>query len=97
MFIKTNSSWLKFESTKVLEINISMLFNLDFVNNTLLSCFFLFVLFIDLYFLISAVITPISTQIAELAIPIEILTKEAKVEMETNPVIVEIVISECSI
>ena len=74
-----------------------MLFNLDFVNNTLLSCFFLFVLFIDLYFLISAVITPISTQIAELAIPIEILTKEAKVEMETNPVIVEIVISECSI
>ena len=59
-----------------------MLFNLDFANNTILSCFFFlfFFLIIVLYFLI-------------LGIP----TKEAKAEMETHPVIKEIAISQCSI
>ena len=36
---------------------------------------------VDLYFLIPAVITQISTPIAELVIPTEIPTKEAKAEM----------------
>ena len=36
---------------------------------------------IDLYFLIPAVITQIFTSIAELVIPTEIPTKEAKAEM----------------
>ena len=36
-----------------------MLFNLDFANDTILLCFFLFYLIIDLYFLISAAIAAI--------------------------------------
>ena len=47
LFIKTNLSWLIFEFIKALEIKISILFNLDFANNTILSCFFFF-LIIDL-------------------------------------------------
>ena len=70
-----------------------MLFNLDFANNTILSCFFLFFLIIDLHFLILAVITQTFNPIVKLAIPIGIPTEEAKVEMETHPVIVEITIS----
>ena len=41
---------------KALEIKTSMPFNLDFANNTILSCFFFFFLIIDLYFLIPAAI-----------------------------------------
>ena len=67
-----------FESIKVLEIKSSMLFNLDFANNTILSCFFFFFLIIDLYFLTPAVIAQIFNPIAGLVIPIEIPTKEAK-------------------
>ena len=37
----------------------SMVLNLSFANNTILSCFFLFFLIIDLYFLIPVVITQI--------------------------------------
>ena len=47
LFIKTNSSWLITESIKTLEIKTSMLFNLDFANNTILSCFFFFFLITD--------------------------------------------------
>ena len=73
-----------------------MLFNFDFANNTLLNTtLFLFFLFIDLYFLIPAVITQMFNPIAELIIPIGFPTKEAKVEMEIHPVTVEIKISEC--
>ena len=57
----------------------------------------LFFLFFELYVLIPAVITQISTSIAEIVIPIEIPTKEAKAEIETHPVIIENIISECSI
>ena len=71
-----------------------MPFNLDFANNTIFSCFFLFFGNIDLYFLIPAVITQIFNPIVELSIPIGITTKEAKAGMETHPVIVEIAISE---
>ena len=74
-----------------------MLFNLDFANNTISSCFFFFLLISDLYFLIPAVITQIFNPIAELVIPTGIPTKEAKAEMETHPVIVKITISESSI
>ena len=58
-----------------------MLLNLDFANNIVSSCFFLFFLFIDLYFLSPVVITQIFNPIAEIVIPIAIPTKEAKVEM----------------
>ena len=74
-----------------------MLFNLDFAGNTILSCFCLFSLVIDLYFLITAVIAQISKLIAELVIPIVIPSKEAKPKMETQAVIVEPKIRKCSI
>ena len=50
---------------------------------------FLF-LFIDLYFSIPAVIAQIFNPIAELVTPIGTPTKEAKAEMETHPLTVEI-------
>ena len=73
-----------------------MLFNLDFASDIILSCFFLFVLFIDLHFIIPAVVTQIFNPVAELVIPIRIPTKEAKAEMETHSVIAEIKISDYS-
>ena len=57
----------------------------------------LFFFFFELHVLIPAVITQIFTSIAEIVIPIEIPIKEAKSEIETHPVIIEIIISECSI
>ena len=87
LFIKTNSSWLIFEAIKVLEIKTSMLFDLDFANNIVLSCFFF--LIIDKCFLIAAGITQIFYPTTELVIPIVIPTKEAEAEMETHPVLVE--------
>ena len=67
---------------KALEIKTSVLFNLNFANNTVLSCFFFFFLIIDLYFVIAAVIAQIFNPIAEIVIPTGIPTKEAKAEME---------------
>ena len=71
-----------------------MLFNFCFAHNTILSCFFLIFLIIDLYFLSPADITQIFNPIVELAIPIGIPTKEAEAEMETHPVILEVTISK---
>ena len=82
---------------KVLEIKTSMLFNLHFASNTILSCFFFFFLIIDLYLLITAVIEQFFYPIWELVIPIGIPTKKAKAEMETHPVTVETKISKCLI
>ena len=87
--MKTNSSWLIFESIKVWEIKTSMLFTLGLANKTNSSCFFYFFLNIDLYFLISAAIAQTFNPIAELVIPIELPSKKAKAEIEINPVIVE--------
>ena len=72
-----------------------MLFNLDFANNTVLSCFFF--LIIDLYFVIAAVIVHIFNPISELVIHIEIPNKEAKEEMEIHPAILEVKIRKSSI
>ena len=66
-----------------------MLFNLDFANNTILSCFFFFFLIFDLYFLIAAVIAQIINPTAELLIPIVIPAKESKEEIKIHPVIAE--------
>ena len=65
-----------------------MLFNLDFANNTVLWCFFFLIM--DLYFLISAAAAQIFYPIAELIIPIGILSKETKAESEINPVTAEV-------
>ena len=72
-----------------LQIKTSILFNLDFANNTILSWFFFFFLIIDLYFLIPAVIAQMFNLILELITPTEIPIKEAKAEIETHSVIVE--------
>ena len=61
-----------------------MVFNLDFANENVLPSFFLFFLIIDLYFLIPTVIKQIFNAIAELVIPIGILTKEGKVELQNK-------------
>ena len=66
-----------------------MLFDLYFANNTILSCFFFFFLINDLNLLIPAAIAQIFNPIAKLVIPIGIPSKEAKVENEIHPVIVE--------
>ena len=50
-----------------------MLFNLDFDNNTILSCYFFFFLIIDLYFLIPAAIAKVYKPIKK--------RKEAKAEI----------------
>ena len=63
-----------------------MWFNLDFANNTILSCYFFFFLIINLYFLIPAVITKIFNPIAELVILIGIPSKEVKTEIEIHEV-----------
>ena len=89
LFIKKNSQWLIFESIKASEIMTSMLYNLDFVNNPILSCFFLFFSIIDLCNLITAAIAQIFNPIAELLIPVRIPNKEAKTEIEIHPAIEE--------
>ena len=61
-----------------------MVFNLIFASDTILSCFFLFFLVIDLYFLIAAVNAQIFNPTAEVAIPIGMPTNKAKAEIETH-------------
>ena len=63
----------------------SILFNLDFSKNTILSCFFFFFVIIDLHFLSPAVIAQIFNPIVKLVVP----SKEAKAEIEIHPVTVE--------
>ena len=95
--MKTNSSWVVTEWIKAKEIKTSVLFNLVFAKNTMLSCFFFFFLISDLYFLIPAAIAQIFNPIAELVIPTGIPSKEAKAEIEIHPVMVEAKIRKFSI
>ena len=81
LIIQRHSSWIIFESIKAIEIKTSTLFNLDFANNTILSCFFHFFLIIDLYFVIPEAAAQIFNPIAELVIPIRIQIKEPKPEI----------------
>ena len=76
-----------------------MLFNSDFANNTILSCFFFFFLIINICFLIPAVIAQIFNPIAELVIPIGIPNKEPKAEIkiEIHLLTAEAKIRKCSI
>ena len=72
-----------------------MLLNLVFANNTILSCFHRFFLIIDLYLLIPAVAQQIFNPTAEHVMPIGILTKGAKPEIEKHSVTTEAKISKC--
>ena len=69
-----------YESIKALEIKTSMVCNLTFARNTMLPCFFSFFLFIDLYFLIPAVITQIFNPTANLQHKQQYLLKKQKLE-----------------
>ena len=66
----------------------SILANLGFADDSVLSYFFFFFFIFDLYFLIPAVIAQIFNPFAERLIPLGIPTKEVKAKMETHPVIV---------
>ena len=72
-----------------------MAFNLTRPSNTILSHLLLFFI-IDLYFLISAVITQIFIVASELVIPIGMATNKANAEIETQPVTLEAKIRKCS-
>ena len=72
------------------------MFNLNFPNDTNLSCFFFFYFIIDLYFLIAGVIVQIFIPIAELVIPTGTQNYEANEETETQPVTAEARINKCS-
>ena len=74
-----------------------MLFNLVFANDTILSCIFFFILIIDLYSLIPAVIAQIFHAIAELVVPIGIPSNEAKAKIEIRPVVAEAKVRKCSV
>ena len=74
-----------------------MLSNLDFANKTILSLLIFLFLIINLYFLITAIIAQIFNTIAELVILTGIAIKEAKAEVEIQPVILEAKIRRCSI
>ena len=73
-----------------------MVSNLYFASNTILSCFFLFFLSIDLVFSVTGVIAQIYDPIAEFVIPIVTPANEEKIEIETQSVVIEIKISKCS-
>ena len=64
-------------------IHLSIVLNLTFSNNHILSCFFFFFI-IDLYFLIPAVTAQMFIPTAELVIPTRTQTNEANAEIETQ-------------
>ena len=63
---------------------------LVFASNTILTYLFSFSLIIDSYFLIPVVIAQVFNSIAELVIPIGILGKEAKAQIEAHSVILHL-------
>ena len=68
-----------------------------FLSAQILSFYFLYFYTLQTYFLISEVIPQIFNPTLQIVIPIGIPTKEAKAEIETHPVTVEIKISKRSI
>ena len=81
-----------FESIKGLENRPSIVFNLSFPYNTVLSCFFFFCFIIGLYFeqtVIPAIIEQTFIPTTEFVILTGTQTNDANAEIETQPVIVE--------
>ena len=74
----------------------SIVSNLSFPSNSILSCFLLFFLIIDLYSLIPAVIAQIFIPTVELAIPTGTSTNEAKVDIETQSLTPKTKTKKCS-
>ena len=71
-----------------------LLFILDFVDNTIFSCFVFFFLIIDIYLLIRAAIAQIFNATTEL---VEIPSTKGKPETETHPLTAEAKIRKGSI
>ena len=82
---------------KTLEIRTSLVFNFDFANNTILSCFFFFRFIIYLHFLIPVVIAKSLIRTTELIILTGKQIYAANAKIETQPLITEDRISKCSI
>ena len=76
LFTEKILSWLIYHSIKVLEIRTSIVFNVLFPKNTILSCYSFFFLIIDLYFWIPAVIAQTFIPTAEIVIPTITQTNE---------------------
>ena len=79
-----------------LKIRTSIVFSVSFPNKTFLSCFFLVVFIIGLYFLIHAKIVQIFVLTEELISTTGIATDEANAEIKQQPVTAEAKISKCS-
>ena len=77
LFTEKILSWLIYHSIKVLEIRTSIVFNVLFPKNTILSCYSFFFLIIDLYFWIPAVIAQTFIPTAEIVIPTITQTNQA--------------------
>ena len=90
MFTETNSSELMYESIKTLGSRTSIVLNLAFPSNIILSCLVLLFFIIDLYFLTPVVIAQLLNSTAELAIPIRTPTNQANLEIEIQPLTAEI-------
>ena len=97
LFIKTNSSWLIFESIKALGIKTFMIFNLTFASTAISSrAFFIFFWLLTYKFLIPAVIAQTFSAIAELAVLTRIPSKDAKAEIEVHSLTVVAKMRKCS-
>ena len=72
---------------KCIIFNLALnVFNFAFANHTILSCFFLFFLIIDLYFFdFCSYYTHTFNPTTELVIPAGLPTNEANAEIETQP------------
>ena len=80
-----------------METRVSLKYFVNGCSNAILSWFFFFYLIIDLYSLIPAVITQLFIVAAKLVSLTGIPTLEAKAEIETHPVTVEVKIGKCSV
>ena len=83
LFTKTNLSWLIYESIKVLEIRVPIVFSSVFPNN-FISSYFLYFLIIDFYIFIPAEILQVLNLTEELLIPTGPQANEANAEFKHN-------------
>ena len=79
------------------EIKTLTVFNLFFANNSIWSSYFFSSLILDLHFLIPAVIAKFSNPTVRLAVAKKMSVHKARTEIETQLLIAETKISDCSI
>ena len=84
-----------YESIKALQNRTSIIFNLSFLNSTILSCFFFFLLMVDLYFLIPEMFAQMFYPTTELVIQTETQINGVNTETETQSVTTEARTNRC--